>query len=78
MSAKLAGRGLTQAQLQGLLQGLSDAGRSNLVIRLHVIVAATEPAAATLAAAAGHAGPQSLCVRLQRAGLEVLQRHGAA
>ena len=72
LSVKVRGSGLDRAQLQGLMQGLADAGRSNLVIRLHVIVAAAEPAAATLAAA-GHAGLQDLCVCLQRAGLEVSQ-----
>ena len=72
LNAKLCGSGLDRAQLQGLLQGLADAGRRNLVMLLEVGATAA-PAAASQAAAAGHAGPQELHVCLKRAGLEVLQ-----
>ena len=68
------GSGLRRAQLQALLQGLADAGRSELGIQLRV-VAITAPAAASQPAAPRHAGRQPLRVSLQRAGLIVSQRH---
>ena len=77
---ELRGSGLARAQLQRLLQGLADAGRTNLgiLLRAVVVVATTAPSRT----AAGHAESQlpqaDLCVCLRRARLEVVQRPVAA
>ena len=57
--------GLTRAQLQGLLQGLADAGRRDLGIELRVLGVVPAPDAAL--------GTQELRVCLRRVGLEVRQ-----